>query len=487
MTRKPTLNSKYQENLSAEESKLAYGFRFNNHEKRWEQKGIFCLSKCYLYQNPDLITDRETMRKTIIPMLDARHSNYAPDQMRAAFAIIGHLLNPESGPYRSLPQISPLWLAFRRLFLNLTKDAANLELDEPEDLRVQEFQGLNVPIYSESQKSTLIEELDPSLLDELGNPFQEWRKHFLPDLEILSSWAESRLFSYENANIRSIKSHLIDKDIFLGAECGFLNEVFISFKRNWLSVIDQREAIFSQKSRTTEGILREITAKNLSADLDFDMELSKALNSVRQVLFDISVETVLGSRTPNESDTWKLEKEFKFRHLVNNPYLLLSENQIAEYVADEMTYNGKHFASKLANHYEKRLNNADRNNQTSRIEVKKQLALLWINPNFPLWLMNSGAIESILKRFLPVRVTKFVTENSIREHWKTRASNKISSLYRMPKQLIVISKSPSERSGSGNRRSDNPIRIKTPNYLKDCSSFNELKSHCETLSLILES
>ena len=69
-----------------------------------------------------------SFREYVWPLLEEKSVHASLADNAIAFALLGEILQPEIGPGHLLPQHSPHWLAFRRLFLALCDE------DIPEEL-----------------------------------------------------------------------------------------------------------------------------------------------------------------------------------------------------------------------------------------------------------------------------------------------------------------------------------------------------------------
>lgn len=460
------------------------GSSVNYAERRWEEKAIFCLASCFSRRFPDLKADRDTIRRLVSPQLEGSSQTATLQDKEAAFALIGQRLSPLTGPDWAASQISPLWLTFRRLFLEITENPANLRLREPQGLRAQRLQVSNGPEGSKDSKLDLVSVPDSDPAAEIGNPFLRWNRNFHPQLDYLRKIAQARLDDYSNLNLASAKAFLIENEgTFIGPECGFLEEVVTAFNRDWISVLTKRDRSDTAGEQTTESILREMVSSEKVIPMDFDRELDKARRSVRAVLFDLAVERILGSPSPKKTDIWMLERDFRHRRLIEDPYSMINDERIAGFVADELAFNGKKFASSLLTHFQNLTDHEDRHHRWKRLEVKRRLTLMWIDPDRPLWLMATPAIELVLKHLLSQEVSRIVTEDLLREHWKQRTDRIGSPLEPASKNLIIRKKlamgTPVHHSAGVSRA----YEIGFPGYIVKSVHFQRLRSHCQKLGM----
>lgn len=463
------------------------GTPISDSKRRWEESGISCLAKCLFYQNPDIIGDAKGLNEKFMPLLENSPPGTTAKEKQAAFAIIGNLLRPDFGPYCRLPQTSSLWLAFRRLFLEIVADLDSLEITEPDGFSCYQFQSDSNSDSSNNEHFDTLYGLSPEMISQIGNPFIEWQNVFKLALESLTEICQERFNAYSTLNLQSVKTYLVEREeTFLGPECGFLNEVAANFSRAWGLTSMRIDGLNSQNEETTERILRKIINADQAGSMNFDEELAEAHRSVREVLFDLAVEETLGRIDPGEDDVRELEGKFRLRRLTENPYSILDDDRIAVFVADELAMNNIKFinsllaqskkAKKIKKCEEGEIIHSDR----WRFKIKRTLALLWIDPNLPLWLMEASIIVKILQLHLPDDSSE-ITEDLIREHWKSRTNRRDSSLKPSSKKLIVA-QGRSSRSKSKNKHQSNEIlEIDFPNYIKRSRFFAELRSHCDSL------
>ncbi len=92
---------------------------FNTQHKQVEEEALFRFSSMISLEKAGVASGSESdvFKNIVEPLLTGDTTHRSITDNRIAFALLGRLLNPAGGPGRHLPQQSPHWLAFRRLFL----------------------------------------------------------------------------------------------------------------------------------------------------------------------------------------------------------------------------------------------------------------------------------------------------------------------------------------------------------------------------------
>ncbi len=89
------------------------------HTKKVEEAALFDLAVNICPENAGLLPDPEAYAKFVAPLLTGQGVHTEETANFVAFSILGSHLKPTTGSGRYLPQCSPEWLAFRRLFLKI--------------------------------------------------------------------------------------------------------------------------------------------------------------------------------------------------------------------------------------------------------------------------------------------------------------------------------------------------------------------------------
>ena len=271
--------------------------------------------------------------------------------------------------------------------------------------------------------------IDRSSLAEREHP---WEKEFLPQLPIIKHVTAERLSGYSNLTLSSVKRHFIEHaTVSLEAECGALYEVLQAIDWDSVPLSDRIE----NSEESTQGWLRQIMAEE-KPDFDFDQEYTLAVQSVRGVLFDLAVESILGKAEPDNLSAWECELKFFENRLLKNPYSILNDDRILFFLADGLGHQGESFAKHLASRLMTlRSPEANRDSQQAAHRLKQTLARHWLDPDLPLWLMQAPVVQEIIKPRLPS--THRCTIGQIKEVTKNRSSSTKTGLHVASKTPII--------------------------------------------------
>jgi len=393
------------------------------HHKRVEEESLFEFAGKLFPESAGLEQGQEAYEKYVSPLLNGLEAHAEDMENLIAFAIIGRYLRPSTGLGRHLPQCSPPWLAFRRLFLKVC------DLSIPEELQAAPFQSLAeaFPEFTAefSKKHGLSAPKKPRkrarVRPAMVSAPVEWR--------VQRELTKIRLRNYEGVTLDRMKSELVKTGMIdIDEECGALYNV----KQNvlWDHVPESLDLSSEMRRRSTLRYLKYV-AKKAGIGMDFSADFRNAAESVRGVLFDIAVETTFGGPILQATSSWELEDEFCKRRLVEYPLSIEYDERIRSYVVDGMTREGASFARSIASCFDSA---AAKTNINHNLRIRSTLAVHWLNQDFPLWLMTAPAIESFLISSLAARTGGY--KNIIQELTKDRSSNPRSRLEAGKTKLI---------------------------------------------------
>ena len=240
---------------------------------------------------------------------------------------------------------------------------------------------------------------------------------------------KTRLKYYEGVTLPQVKSHFVETGEFeIGKECGALYQICENVLREYVPT--SLSFPVPGESKSTIHFLREIVEEE-GLQFDMEAEYAKAARSVRGVLFDIAAEATLGKMPGPDMKTEVMEQLYCERRLVEDPYSMLTEEQILFYVAEGMGIQGARFLNRIASFFE----TAGRKGFRLRHDpVKLALAIHWLDLEFPIWLMEKPAITAALQ------FTGYKSEDcgpeKLRDFWKNRSGSAKSALYGPRKKLI---------------------------------------------------
>lgn len=375
--------------------------RFPRTIKEFEEEALFLLAEMICLKKAGIgeQISREAFGLHVRPLLEGKVLHASRRENRIAFAMLGAVLSRTAGSGRFLPQTSPHWLAFRRLFLNLC--------DHPLPASV-----LNRGIFAERHREihrAQVQNLKAQGMmaedvpEELVHP---WESKYLPELPRIKKVTQARLDDYSRLTFKSVKDHFVDHGtVSLEPECGALYEVVQNIA--WDHV--PRTLTLEESGISTLTLLQEIL-RSTKPDLNFDAEYSKAVRSVRAVLFDVAAEEVLGVGDCDSKSVTEVENLFCQNRLLDKPFSLLSDDRVVNYVAEGIGTGGSFFLKKLVNQLAKMEAHRDRNSDSNdpkisshrnSREFRKMVARFWLNKDWPLWLMEVPVIVRLLKPISP--------------------------------------------------------------------------------------
>lgn len=221
--------------------------------------------------------------------------------------------------------------------------------------------------------------------------------------------------------------------------------------------------------RNTTALLRKVV-REAGIDFDFDSEYRKAVDSVREVIFDIALEAIFDKVPEDSTDLWKLEKMSFERSIIEDPFRILTDHNLVLFLAEGMKNRGGAFLKRLSNRFETAKKNRFRFNVDP---LKVSLCQYWLHPDFPLWLMSADAIDTLLA--LKFSDASGKLRGRIDEITKNRTKEPGNPLYTSSKKLlngIILDKVLKTYRG-----------MDFQGYLTKCSSFSDLKSHVFDLSI----
>lgn len=168
------------------------------------------------------------------------------------------------------------------------------------------------------------------------------------------------------------------------------------FIREILSQAEKfRDLVESWQEHPIQNEIVEACKKVGCRKIDEDFGLAKA--SARGLMFDCLADAVVGRKA--RMGIVDLHTGGMHTALINEPYQLLNDQRIVEYLADRLTEDGSKFLLELSADF----HNAERRG-TARNQVDMQdlfLARQWTDPHMPLWLMTRQTILSVCKDLLP--------------------------------------------------------------------------------------
>lgn len=277
-------------------------------------------------------------------------------------------------------------------------------------------------------------DLDSPLIDAeaLGRWEHPWETEFAPQLAAIKLVMTERLSDYSKLSIASVKDYFVEHGtVSLEPECGALYEVVQTI--DW-DAVPLSEKI-DESVDSTQLWLKRIMA-DVSPEVDFDGEYALAVRSVRGVLFDLAVEAVLGKTEPSTLSAWECEKRSIENRMLRYPYSILTDERVLFFLADGFGQQGSTFAGHLESRF-KTLEDPllKANSQHGAFILKKTMALKWLNPDLPLWLMQAPTVQAIIKPLLPSSHRCEI--NQIKEVTKNRSESTKSGLHGASKAPIV--------------------------------------------------
>lgn len=445
-------------------------------ERKTEEAFLFASAFRISLRKAGVERGESTFLKYVLPLLEGKRVHASVADNAIAFALLGEILQPEIGPGHLLPQHSPHWLAFRRLFLALCDE------DIPEELLV-ELGGSVWDNMSEIEEAELAVVLglgeaeteafrvDPVSDSELPPKFElaHLREGYAKQIPVIRKITEIRLASYESVSLLRVKESLVEEGrVDLDPVCGALYEIGQNVATGAVPVSTSLPR--PGETPTTLSLLAQMVAES-GVDFDFETEYQEAARSVRGVLFDIATEMTVGKVVDPEIDPWELEQLFCERRIVEDPSTVLTDARIQFHLASGMGNNGAGFLRRIASMFE----TADEKGVRVRINpIKANLAAYWIDPQFPLWLMTFPAIENFLG-MLGIDNDGYSLGETIREFTRAREGEADSPLVAASRRLITGVEWQLPRSSR--------LGLAFRKYLADAQAFPALQEHVRGLSL----
>lgn len=302
--------------------------------------------------------------------------------------------------------------------------------------------------------------LDQDFVPLDGHP---WETDFLPSLEHIKKVTRCRLRDYSRLTLQLVKQHFVQHgSVDLEEECGALHHIVRAIDQD-----DLGSRILAVEPRTSiQSCLREIV-RDAGLNLDFDAEHQRAEQSARGVLFDLAVEDVLGKADHAFVDACEAEMMFLQNRLWKSPYDLVTDKSLQFFLADGMSGKGGPFLRSLARKFDQ-VNQSDGQSHVS--PVWRAMTKLWMNPDFPLWLMELPAILIVLNSILGQGHR--ITQQSIRELLKDRSGATKSHLCRASKLLIT-----------GVEIEGKTVRMNFKGYIERAPGFRALQQHLASLAV----
>ena len=428
--------------------------------KRIEEETLFRLAWKISPEKAGVARNAAAGRKYVDPLLAKREVHESIEDNLIAFALLGRLLNHGSSPFRGLPQISPHWLAFRRLFLQI------YEVPIPAGIFDWRSPGSDEKREDWAKIEDLREEMPPLGASSAPGNYPWWEGMF-PDLRVISWISRVRLKDYSEISLEGTKQRFVDHGtVAIEPECGALYEVVRAIE--WTAV-PKSETIEFSRPPSTLALLSRIVDEEV-VEMDFEAEYAKAVRSVRAVLFDMAVEKVLGKAPLSDRSALEVEQRFCLMRLVENPFNASHDDRILFYIADGLGFEGSDFAIRLG----RRLKTAEKEGSLPAVDpLKRTMTLLWLNEDWPLWLMQAPAMMELLKPLLPS--TYPCTSNKIHQMTKNLKKSEKSGLHLSKKQLITKI----ECSSKG----EEVVDVEFQNYISQNSLAERLRNHLKAIGL----
>ncbi len=371
-----------------------------------------------------------------------------------AFGLLGQLLHTERGEGRFLPQHSPHWLAFRRLFLRI--------VDQPIPSAIRE-RGIWDKLVEQLPGQVDYFKKLGTVPDNLVLPRDHpWEEKFLPHLSTIKEITEKRLRDYSGFSLQAVKEHFVEHgSVSLEKECGALYHVVQAIE--WADVRDF--ILHSESPQNTQELLRKIVEEE-GIEMEIEAEYEQAEKSVRGVLFDLAAESVLGPGNHINVGAREAEKLFCDNLLLQDPFSLLTNEQLLFHLADQIGCGDSAFLNSLAARMETIEDFAHKYRTRVKVSpVKRVMAYHWLHPDLPLWLMQAPAILSVFKTISFVEMN--LSDEIVREAYRNRPERG-TSLYRGSKKLIktVTATQAKKIKGMGFQ-----------GYVESAKSFSDLEAH----------
>lgn len=442
-------------------------------DRKTEEKFLFALASRISLKKAGVARNQTSFEKYVLPLFEEKQLHASAADNAIAFALLGEILHPAAGSGRFLPQHCPHWLAFRRLFLALCDEEIPKELltelggsawDEMSDLEKAEL-AVALGLYELGTDSSNAVSRLPPIFDSVS-----LEEDYAKRLPAIREIVVTRLDSYAAVSLAGAKASLLETGrIDLNTDCGALYEISQNLAWDYLPAsIDLPR---SGDTPTTLSLLADVV-KEAGIDLNIEAEYREAARSLRTVFFDIATEMTVGKVVDPEIEAWELEEMFCERRVVEDPFTVISDARIQFFLAEGMATKGGGFLRRIASMFD----TAEDKGARVRINpVKTMLAVHWLNPEFPLWLMTFPAVECFL-RILGIDNDGYPLNEKIREYTKTRKESPGSPLVTASKQLITgleFASPPSSCEGMEFRK-----------YLANAPSFPALQQHVRGLPIL---
>jgi len=436
----------------------------NPQHKKVEEEALFAFARQISLDKAKVKRGQEAVEKYLFPIFKSRQVHSDLHANCIALCILGEYLDPTNGSFRFLPQCSPQWLAFRRLFLSIC------DQEIPKDMQAEGFMS-HWDTFPKREKQEFLK--THGLIDEEEREEQPsiWESMYASDLHVTKRVTEIRMQNYAGISLAKMKRSLAEAGkIEIDAECGALYEIAQNLLRD--QIPESLTLPPSRPVKTTLDLLKGLVDEaGGSIGIDIDVQYKKAARSVREVFFDIATEATIGEVTDPSISAWEMEQLFCERRLIEDPYSILSDDRILFFVADGIA-EGASFLKRVASMME----TADKwGYRLKHDPVKVALATYWLNPQFPLWLMRTSAILTFLDMIGIKPGEKLSLEYTVDEFFKEREASSKSGLFRATKKLIT--------EINYNKKEGLISDMTFPKYVQEAKLFHKLEEHASNLSV----
>lgn len=405
--------------------------RIGRHNEKVEEEALFDYARLISLAKAGVGPGMEAYAKYVQPLVDRAQVHAKVDDNLIALAILGSYLSPTFGCWPRLPQCSPPWLAFRRLFI-----AVCLE-EIPDRLHIgARFQSMADADLTTAQEIPSREEDEISA--RIGEPLQEDHAQ-----RVLKEVTAIRLKNYEGVTWERLKDEFVTTGKFdVDENCGAFFD--LKGKILWDHVPDHLELSRAMPARSTMRYLKHVVEGDGTYDR-MAAEYAEAAKSVRGALFDIATEATYGGIVSPNDPWWALENRFCERRLVEKPASVFDDERIQYFLVDGMCGNANkpmhggragmtatEFLRRIASCFEVIKNKPQRFRLNP---VKTDMTVNWLNPQFPLWLMEEPAIRNFLNSLKSGG--NGVTKNVVIDLMKVRPGTARSHLVRASRKLIT--------------------------------------------------
>ncbi|MCB1061576.1 MAG: hypothetical protein KDN20_01490 [Verrucomicrobiae bacterium] len=402
-------------------------FRWFTDEKRELEEGaIFALSR-QIRIPQSVQSDSAKFRRYIYPLFESRTLHSDKNDNFIALAILGRFFDPSAGYGKFMPQTTDHWLALRRLFLEVSSQSVPRDLQSSEPAR--------------------------------------WNDEFRPRLDEIREITKSRLQSYEGVSPANARKLFVETgEIHVDSACGAFFRLHEKIPFGLLP-----SSRTPPEGNCTTALLRR-AAEEAGIGFDFESEYQAAFDSVRAVIFDIALEATFGKVPSDSTSLWELELMAFEKSIVEDPTRLFRDERLVDFMVERMAEQGSVFLGRLSRLFATAEKNPFRFNIR---QLKLVLCEFWLHPDFPLWLMQTKAIEALLStKYSDI---SFGLKNKINEVTKNRASSPENPLRSASKKLVTgIKLHPTEKTYQG---------MDFQSYLRSSPSFPGLEKHVSALSI----